>query len=246
LLICSALAPVSAAAAGPDPISWFNQVRDSMQFTIGTPALGVISKRWVVRLAYPMRGAQGEFIGAVALSLDLDDYPLMPASTPLPRGAVAGIASYAGVVIARSGEAKRPVGSSTLQSKLRAAALAAQTGQIEIVGTDAIPRIYAFTPIPGSSWYAVAGISAADVYAESRARLLKSLLLVLAVLLLASAGAFTVARRIEQPLRRLADAAGAVAADHAKQSRWAPGLTSCSTPSMQANGSSAIRLITSI
>ena len=212
VLICSALAPVSAAAAGPDLVSWFGQVRDSMQFTIGTPALGVISKRWEVTLAYPMRGAQGEFIGAVALSLDLDDYPLMPASTPLPRGAVAGIASYAGVVIARSTEAGRPVGSSTLQSKLRAAALAAESGQLEIVGTDAIPRIYAFTPIPRSGWYAVAGISAADVYAESRARLLQSLLLILAVLLLASAGAFAVARRIEQPLRRLADAAGAVAA----------------------------------
>lgn len=211
-LVCSVLAPTAATAAGPDPGYWFNRVRDSMQFTIGTPALGFISKRWVVSLAYPLRDAQGAFIGAVALSMDLDDYPLLPATTALPQGAVAGIASYAGVVIARSGEAGRPVGSSTLDSKVRAAALVTKTGLVEVAGTDAIPRIYAYTPIPGSGWYTVAGIPATEVYAESHARFLQSALLTLAVLLLAAVGAFAAGRRIEQPLRGIAAAADAVVA----------------------------------
>ncbi len=211
-LVCSTIAPGPETPGRPDPVYWFNPVRDSMQFTIGTPAIGFVSKRWVVTLAYPLRDAHGAFIGAVAVSVDLEDYPLLPTTTALPRGAVAGIASYAGVVIARSSEAGRPVGSSTLQSQVRAAALVTKTGLIEVAGTDAIPRIYAYTPIPGSGWYTVAGIPATDVYAARRARFLQSAALTLVVLLLAVAGAYAAGRRIERPLRAIAATADAVAA----------------------------------
>jgi hypothetical protein len=102
-----------ATAAGPSSIAWLNQVRDTMQFTISAPAADPGSKRWMVTLAYPLRDAGGTFIGATALVIDLEDYPLLPVTTALPKGAVAGIASYAGVVIARSRDAGRPVGSST-------------------------------------------------------------------------------------------------------------------------------------
>jgi PAS domain S-box-containing protein len=209
--VCSELATVPATVSGPGPEGWFNQVRDSMQFTIGAPTLDINSKRWVVSLAYPLSDVRGAFAGAVALVMDLDDYPLMPATTALPKGAVAGIASYAGVVIARSREATRPVGSSTLESKLRAAALVNKTGLLEVAGTDAIPRIYAYTPIAGSGWYAVAGIPATAVYAEIHARFVQSAMLTLTVLLLAAAGALAAGRHIERPLRGIAATADAVA-----------------------------------
>ncbi|MCE9570661.1 MAG: PAS domain S-box protein [Rhodocyclales bacterium] len=201
-----------ATAAGPSSIAWLNQVRDTMQFTISAPAADPGSKRWMVTLAYPLRDAGGTFIGATALVIDLEDYPLLPVTTALPKGAVAGIASYAGVVIARSRDAGRPVGSSTLESKLRAAALVTKSGQLEVAGSDAIPRIYGYTPITGSGWYAVAGIPATEVYAARRARFIEGALLTLAALLLAAAGAYAAGRRIEQPLRRMADVAGMVEA----------------------------------
>jgi PAS domain S-box-containing protein len=222
-LVCSALAPVPATAPGPDPVYWFNRVRESMQFTVGTPALGFISKRWVVTLAYPLRDARGEFIGAVALSVDLADYPVLPAAAAgLPDGLVVGIASYAGLVIARSSDAQNLVGRPIGDTPVRAAALASKTGHIEAPGMDGVRRIYGFTPIPGTGWYAVAGIPAEVVYASRNARLLRNGLLAFAVILLATAAAYVLGRRIEQPLRRIANAADAVAAGN-RDARAPPG-----------------------
>ncbi len=211
VLVCSAVAPVTATPTRPDPVYWFNRVRDSMQFTIGTPALGFITQRWVVTLAYPLRDARGEFIGAVGLPVDLVEYPVLPTTAGLPPGTVIGIASYAGTVIAHSHDAQNFVGRSSRDSPVRAAALATESGQIEAVGLDGMRRVYGFTPIRGSDWYALAGIPVAVVYAEFHAATALNVLLALSVLLLVSGLAYVVGRRIEQPLRRIAAAADAVA-----------------------------------
>ncbi|MBI3523463.1 MAG: PAS domain S-box protein [Betaproteobacteria bacterium] len=211
-LVCSAVTATAATPAKPNPVYWFNRVRDSMRFTIGMPALGFITKRWVVTLAYPLRNARGEFIGAVGLPVDLVDYPVLPTMTGLPPETLTGIASYAGTIIARSQDAPNFVGRSSLDSPIRAAALATTSGYIETTGMDGVSRVYGFTPIPGSEWYALAGIPATVVYAESRAVARLNLLLALAVLSLVSVLAYVVGRRIERPLRRIAATANAVAA----------------------------------
>ena len=211
-LVCSAVALPPGAPTRADPNIVFNLLRESMQFTIGTPAIGFIAQRWVVPLVYPLRDARGEFIGTVALPVDLVNYPVLPATVSLPEGAVLAISSYSGMVIARTPDAENFVGKSTLNSPIRVAALAAKTGQIEEAGLDGIRRIYGFTAIPGTDWYALAGLPAKAVYADSRAAFVRSVLLTLAILLLVAVGAFAIARRIDRPLRRIAGVADAIAA----------------------------------
>ncbi len=211
-LVCSGVALSPATLDRPNPAYWFNRVRDSRQFTIGTPARGFITQRWVVTLAYPLRNARGEFIGAVGLSVDLVDYPVLPTIAGLPPETVVAIASYAGTVIARSRDAQDFVGRSLRDTPVHAAALAAKTGQIESTGMDGVRRVFGFAAVPGSDWFTVVGIPAADVYAESYAIAVRSVLLALAVLLLVTWLAYASARRIAQPLRRIATVANAVAA----------------------------------
>ena len=211
-LVCSAVALRPGVPARTDPLLWLNRVRENMQFTIGTPNVGFITQRWVVTLAYPLRDARGNFIGAVGLPVDLVNYPVLPTMAGLPPDTVIAIAGYAGTVIARFPDAQSFVGRSSKDSPVRAAALAAKTGQIESVGLDGVRRVYGFTQIAGSDWYTLAGIPAAEVYAKSYATAKRSALLALAVLLLVVASAYAIARRIEQPLRGIAAAADAVAA----------------------------------
>lgn len=208
--VCSAIGVASGTQAGPDPVYWFNPVRESMQFTIGTPALGFISKRWVVTLAYPLRDARGEFIGAVGLAIDLIDYPVLPATTGLPTGTVIGIGSYDGKIIARTPDAQNFVGHSSKDSRIRAAALTAKSGQIDVTGLDGVRRLYGFMAIPGTNWYALAGLPSNTVYAMSRSAAARSAMIVLALMFVIVVAAYAVGRRIEQPLARITAAATAV------------------------------------
>lgn len=210
-VVCSSVAPPPGAGIRLDPDKIFNRLRESRKFTVGKPARGSITGRWVVVLAQPILDARGEFLGAVALPLDLLALPLLPARLALPGNAIAAIGTYDGTVIARSHDAANFVGRSTRESRIRAAALAAPSGHLEVTGLDGTERVYGFSPVPGTDWYALAGLPSSAVYAQDRARLVRSTVLGVAIVLLTMALGFAVARRIERPIRRLAGVADAVA-----------------------------------
>lgn len=210
--VCSAVTPPPGTRIRLDAHNIFDRLRASREFTVGHPAKGTITGRLVIMLAQPLLDQQGEFAGAVALPLDLLNFSLLPADFSLPKGAIAAIGTYEGMIIARSHDAENFVGRSTKEWKVRQAAIQMKSGQLEVDGIDGVRRVFGFTPVKGTEWYAVAGLPSSEVYAASRTNLQRSMLLALAILLFTAWLAYLASRRIERPIRHIAAAADAIAA----------------------------------
>lgn len=206
-VVCSAV-PLTWPARG-NPERFIKLLRGPDQLTVGKPAPGVITGRWVLPVGRPLLDARGEVAGAVVLPLDLQNLPVLPSVTGLPERAVVSLIDGEGTVLASSSEAQRFVGTKAGAGRT---AQREKSGTAQVTGIDGIARIQGFVPVPGTDWVAVASIPASAVYAGLVVRIAKSALAGLAVLIGALLLAVRWSRRIHDPIAAVARAAGEVAA----------------------------------
>ncbi|MBB2484555.1 EAL domain-containing protein [Mitsuaria sp. WAJ17] len=210
-LICSATRVIAGGKAGPDPHYYFKEVLSSGRFTVGKPAQGFITGRWVSTLAYPIRDEDGAISGVVGIAVDLTNYrPLLPPGT-LPPRAFVGVINSEGIVIARSERAEERVGKPANPDS-SARMRHEREGVMAAPDFEGIQRFFSFGPVPHSDWTVFVALDQSVVMAPVL-QLAWQRLGVTACLLLA-VGLITVrlTRRIARPVESISRTMAAVSA----------------------------------
>lgn len=191
---------------------YFKDALTTGRLAVGAPVQSRTSGQWIQVLARPIRdGATGSISGVVSASTLLERFQDIFADVKLPPGSVITVINLNGVVLARSVEPAKFVGTnqSTLASVQQA--LRDHEGAMELVSADGVTRLSGFTTSRLVPWLVYVGIPTETALAPSRTRLLWGVLLTFLVAALAIGAATWVAQGIAKPLRRLARDAATLA-----------------------------------
>jgi PAS domain S-box-containing protein len=176
---------------------------------VGAPVKGSSSGRWMLPLAYPVRGGDGRAAGMVIAAAQLDRFQSLVTGLELPEKPISLIVKGEGVILASSHEPDRHVGQSRRDDALTQAILRQRSGVLRGISVDRVERIYGFEPIAGTDWLAVVGMDVGPIQEKTVESALRHGAYGLAVLAFALALAFAMGRRISQPIAAVARAAHA-------------------------------------
>jgi C4-dicarboxylate-specific signal transduction histidine kinase len=143
------------AAAAPPPAStgqisraWVAKVATTGKPVISAWYTGQVSGKPVVTFGYPVRAADGSVAGALGLSVDLSRLQTVFAEIPLPAGSVITLLDRSGLVLARSADAERFIGTTVTPPPADvAAAPPTMTAQ-----PDGVERIAAVGSVRRGPW----------------------------------------------------------------------------------------------
>lgn len=197
-VVCSVAAIPPDARTVPRDI-WMDRLVQSGQFTLGGPYRGPITGKWIVALAYPLRDARGEIHGALGLQVDLVHFPFAAGKTA-SSGTDIRIVTGDGIVIASLANPDAEVGRDMRGRGIADIVLARKQGVAEVAGADGVERIYGFLPVPGTGWYAYAGVPARIALEGAAGRTLWSVVSASLVMLLAVGIAAYAARAVARPI----------------------------------------------
>ena len=213
-IVCSSLPLPNGAKQTNTSISIDELIR-TKQFTIGQPNRGIISGRWVVTLEYPLFDKNGTLTGMVGAAIDLARFnPLVGdiAFKTLPERTTAAIIDNNGIVIARSFESEKWVGTNRSAFPVVSKMLELKSGVVAITSAiDNIERYYAITPIDGTAWYATVGIPTGPIHAAIEREFTNSLLTIACGFSVILLFAMWLGRLIVGPLSAVATTADSVA-----------------------------------
>ena len=143
-----AAAMPSSFPAGQIARAWIANVAATGKPVISDWYKGQVSGKPVVTLGYPVRAADQSVAGALGLSIDLSRLQMVFAKVPLPAGSVITLLDRSGLVLARSVDADRFIGT-TMMPPADAAA-----GPPRISGEpDGVQRITALGSIRRGPWF---------------------------------------------------------------------------------------------
>ncbi|GIK86579.1 MAG: hypothetical protein BroJett026_20600 [Betaproteobacteria bacterium] len=206
-----ALCSTVAADPGEDHRAspWFLAVMDGAEDAIDRPRPGRAGARWTVVVASPVRSVDGTFAGALAVAIDLRDFPIpMLRSVGLPEGAAVGIVDGAGTIVARSSQQER-IGGPARPQVLEALRRGGRDA-VTVRADDGANDLVAFAPVPDADWVALALYPAHLAVEPSRRALERTLAIGLGVLLAVWAVAAVGTRRVLRRIGTIAAAADAV------------------------------------
>lgn len=142
------------------------------------------------------------------LMLTIDARRLSEAVRPMAAGTGTLVSLVDGTwrIAARSTAADRWVGESVTESPMARYAKGRPHGTYVAVGVDGVERLWAFESIPGTDWKAFVGQPVETVFGPARSRLLWRVVFLTMVVLVTVPLTMVLARRLESPIRELADA----------------------------------------
>ena len=143
-----AAAAGSPAANAQISRSWIAQVTSSRQPVISEWYKGQVSGKPVVTLGYPVLAADSSVVGALGLSIDLSRLQTVFAEVPLPPGSVITLIDRAGLVLARSTDAERFIGTTVTPPPADVASAEPIVG----VDADGVERIAALGSVRRGPW----------------------------------------------------------------------------------------------
>ncbi|WP_395703031.1 PAS domain S-box protein [Aquabacterium sp.] len=155
----------------------------------------------VTALTQPIRDADGRTIGVLVLPIDLLRLGerLLAA---VPKNAVVTVLDRDRTVLLRSASAPRYVGS-PMAASVPDPARGAREGTLEGVGRDGVPRLFSYVTLPDLKWRVAASLPIAEVFAEYRRTLARTMALGLGVMALAVWLAWQLSGTIVRPSQRL-------------------------------------------
>jgi signal transduction histidine kinase/ActR/RegA family two-component response regulator len=122
---------------------------------------------------------------------------------------LAGIVAAPGIMVARSRDSERWIGTDVSGMPGMAAMIAERQGTLRADGLDHRDRLWAFRPVTGTNWIAYASVDAEAAVAPARSRAFAALLLIAVIVGATIAVAAYAARRIAQPISAIAEVARA-------------------------------------
>ncbi|MBI4989540.1 MAG: PAS domain S-box protein [Rhodocyclales bacterium] len=176
---------------------------------VGAPVKGGAAGRWVLPLAYPVRGGDGRAAGMVMAAAQLDRFQSLVATLNLPEQPTSFIVKGEGLVVVSSHEPDRHVGQNRRDDALTRAIVKQRSGVLRGASVDGVERIYGFHPVAGTDWLAVIGLDVAPIREAVIASAIRHGAYGLGVLALALILSFTLGRRISAPITALARSAHA-------------------------------------
>ena len=209
-VVCIDPAPRGGTRVSLAKSQWFQRALAQDRFIIGKPQISALSHRWVAVLAQPIHDDNNALKGFLTLALALTTYEpdILPA-TLAPDTAV-GLLTADGVVVWRNLDTGSWVGKNVIEEGNGRQLLAAPGGRFEGIAVDNVPRFYAVEHVPDTDWYAYAGVPSEPIHAAAAAYALGHSLIAVLVLALVTGLALFLARRIERPIRALAQASRAI------------------------------------
>jgi PAS domain S-box-containing protein len=176
---------------------------------VGAPVRGRATGKWMLPLAYPMRGGDGGAAGMVIAAAELDRFQSLVVSLELPEKPKLLIVKSDGLVLASSQDPDRHIGQSGSGDTMTRAIIDRRSGILSGQFLDGVERIYGFHPVSGTDWIAIIGLDVAPIRESVVASALRHGVYGLAVLAIALFLSFALGRRISAPIAALARAAHA-------------------------------------
>src|SRR5450759_4163085 len=203
--------PSSPQAAREFP--WFQEGIRSGKFTAGNAFLGRLVGRWVSVLTYPVRDDEGKVSGLLNMSLDLLQLNerLFQHS---PKNAVQAVLDREDRFLLRSIDPAAWIGK-PVPGPQADDIRGRSAGFFSMRGVSGVQRLYAVAAVPGTEWRVLAGLPEDEVFADYRQRLVRAVVIGLAVLLLVLALAWHIGVAIATPIRELAGTATRIAGGEA-------------------------------
>ena len=123
---------------------YFREVMRIGDFAVGEYAICPAVKRPVLHFAYPLKDANGQLKGAVALSLDLARYARMFPMDKLPQGSTLALSDYKGIQLyhypGKEDNIPRPEAPDVIKEMLSRG----EEGVFTYTGTDGVKRLNAY------------------------------------------------------------------------------------------------------
>ena len=212
LIVCSTRAQSGNSLTYVGDTAWFKQVFTTQKFTVGPPYLGPVTKRIVAVLAQPTFDRAGNMTGSIQMPIDLAKFRVIPGAEKLPESTIISIIDSAGVLVARSRNAEKFVGKNLSDLAGVKLLLRQREGTGRATTWEGIERVFGFVPIPGTNWFANAGIATNAVLLNARQSALRNLCFGGLTLLLILALAMYLSKRITGPMALVRETARQAAA----------------------------------
>jgi PAS domain S-box-containing protein len=158
--------------------AWFHRAVASHEFTVGDYAVGRVSRKAIIVLAYPALDDAGQLRAVVTADLDLAWLNALAAQAQLPPGSTLDVIDRNGMILAHYPDAEKWVGQQMPETSLAQAILTQREGVAEVSGADAVARLYAFMPlrvVPKDGVYVAVGIPMAVAFATADQMLWRNL-----------------------------------------------------------------------
>jgi diguanylate cyclase (GGDEF)-like protein len=190
---------------------YFRRAMESRDFAVGAYQVGRITGIHVVVFGHPALDASGKVQAVVFAALNLSWLNQMIESIALPTGATVTVIDGHGTILARRPDPEKWVGNTMPESPI-ARAMVGHQGEstAEAIGLDGVERLYAFTPLYGTSenTYVGIGIPRQTVFAPINREFIRGLSLLVLIAVLALTAAWTGSNRfVLRRLRPLIEAA---------------------------------------
>ena len=194
----------------------FKRALETRGFVVGGYEIGLITKRPILSIAYPLLDSSGRVQRVVIAGLDLTWLNQVAANIQLLEGSRITLIDREGMVLARYPDAEDWVGKSASDYAIVQTILARGEGTAEGIGLDNLPRLFAFTLLNSTTdtgAYLFISIPRASAFAAQDATLARNLTALLVVTVIAFALAWMGSRRfVLRDIRMLVQATRQIAA----------------------------------
>ena len=214
--VCAARSPFGDPLPSAADRPWILDALTSGQPTISVPVEGRIIREPVVLATFPLFGSGDRVIGAIVISLGLDQLRSL-VDAEMAAGTLLTITDTASIVVARSEDEATWIGQRLPQpaDPAEMADLSAEEGFNTTVDADGEPTLFAYRRVPNSPWVVWVGVPVRQIYAPARRALYPKLGLVALGLVFSWLLARTLSGRIQASLTRIAEDMAATETDPA-------------------------------
>lgn len=168
-LVCTSLPVANGRSISIAHRGWFRAVSAGSPFAIGEVMVDLVTGTRAVAFGVPVRDANGTLSGALGISLSLAGYQPVTAGATHRPGSIVALVDGDGLVISSSIQPERFAGTSVRDSQVMQAVSGRQQGVMRAAAFDGIERVYGYTRVHGSDWYALAGLPVQAVHATALA-----------------------------------------------------------------------------
>lgn len=211
-LVCTSMPVAQGRSISVAHRGWFTAVMAGSPFAIGEFMIDLVTGSKAVAFGVPVRDASGTLSGALGISLSLAGYQPVTAGATHRPGSIVALVDGDGLVVSSSIQSERLAGTSVRDAQILEAVSGREQGVMRAAGFDGIERVYGFSRIDGSDWYALAGLPVQAVRTEALAGVWRKVAFMTAIIVLLGTLSWRLARGIERPVRAIAEAAREVAA----------------------------------
>ena len=184
--------------------AWYREGLDATGFHVSQPFQGSITHKWTCVASYPVVDPAGHRIATLMAPFNLLELSKrFFFETPNPDSIIS-IIDASGVMLMRSYDAEKWIGTSSAQIHEAFARRAAGQRTGEITGRDGRRRIYTMDWIPGTTWSIGASLPYEIIFASADANLRRSLLLFAGFTIVLGFLVIRLARNFSRPIISLA------------------------------------------